>query len=196
MLLVIISKVSSAYIHDMKQCGIRQSLQLLAQTCRCCQRAGLAAHSRGAAQARHAGWSFWPPQRYGARLVLELFACNRRHMTRCREVAGIVNRTRRRRQRVGGLDAAHFLQVSGFALMTTVDAKKLAQYWLKYTEDVRNDDQVCEKSLANTPAVHVAPCAVVQGIPTCKLSLVRSSDSELMAPREHDAGILCQTVPG
>ena len=34
------------------------------------------------------------------------------------------------------------LQVSGFALMTTEDAKRLAQYWLKYTEDVRNDDQV------------------------------------------------------
>ena len=33
------------------------------------------------------------------------------------------------------------LQVSGFALMTTHDAKRVAQYWLKYTEDVRNDDQ-------------------------------------------------------
>ena len=34
------------------------------------------------------------------------------------------------------------MQVSGFALMTAADAKKLARYWLKYTEDVRNDDQV------------------------------------------------------
>ena len=37
------------------------------------------------------------------------------------------------------------VQVSGFALMTTGDAKRLAQYWLKYTEDVRSDDQASER---------------------------------------------------
>jgi len=40
------------------------------------------------------------------------------------------------------------LQVSGFALMMTDDAKRLAQYWLKYTEDVRNDDQASGRWLA------------------------------------------------